>query len=150
MSLARIWHGPASGPTAPLINTPLQRGERGPLRLETASAVSAGVGETAEAVLQIGRPSITPLKQGVPPRTAGWATLPVPSRSADFQSAVSRVSNLLKLEPATTSCFESNALPIGNRRYRRLEICATKQCRQSNGLRCNERPGSESAELGKP
>ncbi len=39
-------------------------------------------------------------------------------RSADFQSAVSRISN-----PPTPGC--SDELPAGSRRYSRLETCAT-------------------------
>jgi hypothetical protein len=47
-----------------------------------------------------------------------------PSRSADFQSAVSRISN-----PQTTRTlggdWQFNTLPTGSRRYSRLETCAT-------------------------
>jgi len=68
----------------------------------------------------------------------GWATLPAASGSADFQSAVSRVSNLQGPEPITTAYFEADALPIGNRRYSRLEICATKNCRPAHGLLSKE------------
>ena len=44
--------------------------------------------------------------------------------SADFQSAVSQNSILLHT-PNTCHCATSKLQPIGNRRYSRLEICAT-------------------------
>ena len=45
-------------------------------------------------------------------------------RSADFQSAVSRISNPLGVRQLERADL-SNVLPIGNRRYSRLETCAT-------------------------
>ena len=52
-------------------------------------------------------------------------------RSADFQSAVSRISNPQTVpKPAPK---RNRGLPIGNRRYSRLETCATK------GWRCAKR-----------
>src|SRR6266545_4006276 len=45
-------------------------------------------------------------------------------RSADFQSAVSRISNPPALETSGVSEW-SGGLPNGIRRYSRLEICAT-------------------------
>src|SRR6266566_310324 len=47
-----------------------------------------------------------------------------PSRSADFQSAVSRISNLQTLQ-VSERVDPLKILPIGNRRYSRLETCAT-------------------------
>ncbi len=45
-------------------------------------------------------------------------------RSADFQSAVSQISNLRR--PGTSNGFEGSApQPTGSRRYSRLKICAT-------------------------
>ena len=68
------------------------------------------------------------------PWTAGWSTVRGAMGSADFQSAVSQVSNLLECEPIPKAGFHVGALPIGNRRYSRLEICATKMCRPSHSL----------------
>jgi len=47
------------------------------------------------------------------------------SRSADFQSAVSQVSNL-QPQPAIPRASCLHALPAGSRRYSRLETCATQ------------------------
>ncbi len=49
-------------------------------------------------------------------------------RSADFQSAVSRISN-----PPTPGC--SDELPAGSRRYSRLETCATDPRFMESGAR---------------
>lgn len=46
------------------------------------------------------------------------------SRSADFQSAVSRISNPQTQPTSNAACF-AIALPTGSRRYGRLETCAT-------------------------
>jgi hypothetical protein len=46
-------------------------------------------------------------------------------RSADFQSAVSRISNPLALAQQPRLGGRSGSLPSGTRRYSRLEICAT-------------------------
>src|SRR5260221_8398033 len=58
------------------------------------------------------------------------------ARSADFQSAVSQVCNLLALRRNRSTVEVENhqrpgRLPIANRRYSRLKICATP----SGGLR---------------
>ncbi len=58
------------------------------------------------------------------------------ARSADFQSAVSQISNLRT--PDTSSGSEDSARqPTGSRRYSRLEICATflQQLRPAKNLR---------------
>jgi hypothetical protein len=48
------------------------------------------------------------------------------ARSADFQSAVSQDS-ILPRSPETGRLPLTNLQPIGNRRYGRLEICATQR-----------------------
>jgi len=53
-------------------------------------------------------------------------------RSADFQSAVSRISNPLAARMADAlesadALPKSHARPTGSRRYSRLETCATRQ-----------------------
>src|SRR5947199_9401071 len=49
---------------------------------------------------------------------------PAPAhRSADFQAAVSQVSNLLRSQPITAAWLDAEALPIRKRRYSILEIC---------------------------
>ena len=63
-----------------------------------------------------------------------WEAACVP-RSADFQSAVSRISN--PQAPRTSNVAgSSNALPTGSRRYSRLETCATMavSCADSDTL----------------
>jgi hypothetical protein len=55
-----------------------------------------------------------------------------PRRSADFQSAVSRISNPLATRMADAlesvdALPKSHAQPTGSRRYSRLETCATRQ-----------------------
>ncbi len=51
---------------------------------------------------------------------------PEPPRSADFQSAVSQVSNLQDAGESERAGI-AHGLPIGNRRYSRLETCATTE-----------------------
>jgi len=52
-----------------------------------------------------------------------------PTRSADFQSAVSQISNLQDAGKAE-AVRGADALPTASRRYSRLQICATPELRQ--------------------
>jgi HEAT repeat protein len=59
-----------------------------------------------------------------------WAADYLRNRSADFESSMPRVANL----PPRTRLELANVLPIGNRRYGRLETCATSLRRPSRRL----------------
>jgi prepilin-type N-terminal cleavage/methylation domain-containing protein len=78
--------------------------------------------------------SQSPLLPSVSAWTAGWTTIMASAGSADFQSAVSPVSNLRLSESLPTALPLSWALPTGSRRHSRLEICATRKCRPSHSL----------------
>jgi hypothetical protein len=68
----------------------------------------------------------------------GWATSRRWIRSADLQSAVSQVFNLLRLRPIGTRSESANALPIANRRSSRLQVCATSLGRNGFGHRAGK------------
>ena len=88
------------------------------------------------ALARIGDPRAVPAlvqlmreSSGLSPKESATAAAP---RSADFQSAVSQVFNLRtpgtseRVEPAENAST-IDALPIGNRRHSRLEVCATTE-----------------------
>ena len=72
-------------------------------------------------------------------RTERWdkPQIRMSGRSADFQSAVSAGFQPAGLHPMRMGLGTSHAGPSGNRRYSRLEICATCRCRPCHGLLCN-------------
>ena len=78
--------------------------------------------------------SKSPFLSSVSAWTAGWTPITASAGSADFQSAVSQVSNLRLSESFPTALPLSWALPTGSRRHSRLEICATRKCRPSHSL----------------
>jgi len=55
------------------------------------------------------------------------------SCNAEFHSAVSQVSNLQSFRPIQAGAELANVLPIANRRYGRLQVCATTgRCRRQS------------------
>src|SRR6266545_6875253 len=101
------------------INTPLQRGGRTRAGDRNRFNGFSGVVKTVETVSTGWRTEDTSLKRGY------LFSARVPRlRSADFQSAVSRISNPPALETSGVSEW-SGGPPNGIRRYSRLEICAT-------------------------